>query len=234
MAVERRRWAVLPEDGWLGTPDLPGYRAGDVVAKLNDLPDVDAQHLYFELLLLDADGQFRDNHSGPCFALAKSRSIHDRYRFVRVVAELVRHISMDGRGLAAIGQALTVIRERGIESAGLVLAAQMIDKVCEENVVVASLIHLLELSMGSDQAPRAMSSVVADLARESGFGALDVDDSQEPLGTDLERGVGHINGSGLEAQVSYVVRTVSKTHARHYLRRVTDCDLIPTADLLGV
>ena len=234
MPAERRRWFFLPEDGWLGTPDLPGYRAGNVVAKLNDLPDVDAQHLYFDLLLLDADGQFRDNHSGPCLALAKSRSIHDRSRFVRVVAELVRHVSMDGRGLAGIGQALTLIRERGIENAGLVLAAQLIDKGCEEDVVVASLTRLLELSMGSDEAPRAMSEVVSHLARESGFGAFDADEDREVLPEDLESGVGHINRRGLEAQVSYVVRTVNKTHARHYLRRVTDCDLIPTAALLGV
>lgn len=234
MANEDRRWSLAADDGWLGTPDLPGYRAGNIVAKLDDLPDVDAHHLYFDLLLLDADGQLRDNHSGPCLALARSRSIHDRYRFVRVVAELVRHISMDGRGLAAIGQALTVIRERGIENAGLVLAAQLIDKVCEENVVVASLIHLLELSMGSDQAPRAMSAVVTELARESGFGGLDDDNANAPPAEGVDSGVGHINRSGLEAQVSYVVRTVSKTHARRYLRRVIDRDLIPSAELLGV
>ena len=234
MADECRRWVLAAEDGWLGTPDLPGYRAGNIVAQLDDLPDVDAHHLYFDLLLLDADGQLRDNHSGPCFALAKSRSIHDRCRFVRVVAELVRHISLDGRGLAGIGQALTLIRERGIENAGLVLAAQLIDTVCEEHVLVASLIPLLELSIGSDQAPRAMSAVVAELARESGFGGLDGDDACEPPADDVDSGIGHINRSGLEAQVSYVVRTVSKTHARRYLRRVIDRDLIPSADLLGV
>jgi hypothetical protein len=88
--------------------------------------------------------------------------------------------------------------------------------------------------MGSDQAPRAMSAVVSNLARESGFGAFDADEEREALPEDVEHGVGRINRRGLEAQVSYVVRTVSKTKARHYLRQVTDCALIPTADLLGV
>jgi len=59
----------FPLDGWLGTRELPGYRAGNVVAKLADLPQVDPDHLYFDLLLLDAKGQLRDNHSGPCHAL---------------------------------------------------------------------------------------------------------------------------------------------------------------------
>ena len=43
-----------PTDGWLGTRELPGYRAGRVVAKLDDLPAIDPDHLYFDLLLLDA------------------------------------------------------------------------------------------------------------------------------------------------------------------------------------
>ena len=58
-------------DGWLGTHELPGYRAGNVVARLDDLPEVDPHHLYFDLLLLDAAGHTQDNHSGPCFALAR-------------------------------------------------------------------------------------------------------------------------------------------------------------------
>jgi hypothetical protein len=79
-----------------------------------------------------------------------------------------------------------------------------------------------------------MSAVVAELARESGFGGLDADGADEPMAEDLDTGIGHINSSGLEAQVSYVVRTVSKTHARRYLRRVIERDLIPSAELLGV
>ena len=70
-----------PTDGWLGTRELPGYRAGNVVAKLDDLPQVDPDHLYFDLLLLDAGGQLQDNHSGPCHAVARRQSLDERSRF---------------------------------------------------------------------------------------------------------------------------------------------------------
>ena len=52
-----------PTDGWVGTPELPGSGVGNVIAKLDDLPLVDPDHLYFDLLLLDADGHTQDNHS---------------------------------------------------------------------------------------------------------------------------------------------------------------------------
>ncbi len=149
---------------------------------------------------------------------------------MRVVAELVRHVSLDTRGLAPIGQALRLIRERGVEAAGLAIAAQLIDKFCDEDVIVASLMQALELSLGSDEAPRRMRHVVTRLARESGFGELD-DDGCVPASphsaVDCAR-------QRLNAQVLYVVRTVSKVRARHYLREMTDCTLIPTPDLLGV
>lgn len=53
--------AESSRDGWLGTPELPGFRAGQIVVKLADLPGVDAEHLYFDLLLLDADGRIDDS-----------------------------------------------------------------------------------------------------------------------------------------------------------------------------
>ena len=43
-------WHAAPaeaDDGWVGTRELPGYRAGPVVVKLADLPMVDAEHLYW-------------------------------------------------------------------------------------------------------------------------------------------------------------------------------------------
>jgi hypothetical protein len=205
-----------PTDGWLGTLELPGYRAGNVVAKLDDLPEVDPHHLYFDLLLLDAGGHTQDNHSGPCPALPRAQSLDERSRFVRVVAELVRHVPGDMRGLAALGRALTFIRERGIGDAGLIAAAQMIDDVCSEQAVTHSLHHLLELALGDDEARRVMCDVAAELARNTGFGALDFSDS------------------GLADQVSYVVRTVGKTRARHYLRSATDFEMVPKPDMFGV
>ncbi|MEJ8852599.1 hypothetical protein, partial [Variovorax rhizosphaerae] len=79
----------LATDGWIGTPEFPGYRANNVVVRLDHEPQVDPEHLYFHLLLLDANGQLQDNHSGPCLALARHQSLPERIRFVRVVAELV-------------------------------------------------------------------------------------------------------------------------------------------------
>ena len=207
-----------PTDGWLGTRELPGYRAGNVVAMLDDLPEVDPHHLYFDLLLLDAGGRIQDNHSGPCYALAHQHSLDERSRFVRMVAELVRHAPGDAPSLAAIGQALTFIRERGVELDRLIAAAQLLDDVCSERAVAESLNDVLELSMGEDEARRAMCDVVIGLARSSG----------------VDSAVSDINDSGLAEQVSYVVRTVGKTRARHYLREVTDFEMVPKPDMFGV
>ena len=222
-------------DGWLGTPELPGYRAGNVVARLDDLPEVDPDHLYLDLLLLDAAGHTQDNHSGPCHALARRHSLEERSRFVRVVAELVRHAPSDASGLTALGRALSFVRESGIEASRLVAAAQLLDDVCSEHAVIASLNHMLELAMGEDEARRAMCDVVTDLARTSGFGELDADSAGPPTEAgDFDSRVSDINDSGLATQVWYVVRTVGKTRARRYLRQVTDFQMVPQAELLGV
>jgi hypothetical protein len=221
-----------PTDGWLGSPELPGYRAGNVVARLDDLPRVDPEHLYFDLLLLDAGGQLQDNHSGPCYALTRQQSLDERSRFVRVVAELLRHAPSENRGLAAIGQALRFIRERGVEIDRLVLAAQMLDDACSEGAVVASLVHLLELSLGADEARREMCEVVIELARSRpGLASLDPEAARA---IDADRDVDQINGDGLAAQVSFVVRSVGKAHARRYLRDVIAFEMVPTPDMLGV
>jgi len=155
------------KDGWLGTPEFPAYRANNVVARLDDEPQVDPEHLYFHLLLLDASGQLQDNHSGPCLALARQQSLPERIRFVRVVAELVRFAPCEDRGLSAIGQALTLVREAGVDRGCLVVAAQVLDNVCSEEAVVASLVQLLKLSLGEDDARRVISGVAGSLARRS-------------------------------------------------------------------
>ena len=203
-----------PTDGWVGTRELPGYRAGNVVVKLDDLPGVAPDHFYFDLLLLGESGQVEDTHSGPCGALARQRSLDERSRFVRVVAELLRHAPADERGLAAVGQVLRFIRERGVGTDSLELAAQLLDDACSEGVVVASLNHLLELSLGEEEAQREMCDVVTKLA-------------QAPQS-------GDINGGGLAAQVSYVVRTVGKARARRYLREGTTFKLVPSPEMFGV
>lgn len=203
-----------PTDGWVGTRELPGYRAGNVVVKLDDLPGVAPDHFYFDLLLLGESGRVEDTHSGPCGALARQRSLDERSRFVRVAAELLRHAPADERGLAAIGQVLSFIRERGVAAEALLVAAQLLDDACSEGVLVASLNHLLELSLGEQEAQREMCDVVTKLA-------------QAPQS-------GDINGGGLGAQLSYVVRTVGKAKARRFLREGTAFKLVPTPEMFGV
>jgi len=225
----------LPTDGWLGTRELPGYRAGNVIVKLDDLPDVVPDHLYVDLLLLDALGHTEDNHSGPCYALPRQRPLDERSRFVRVVAELVRHAPTDAKGLAAIGQALTFIRECGIEVDRLIAAAQLLDRACSERVVTASLNQLLELSLGEEEARLAMCDVVGELARTSGFGGFSPKAANARVpGPEFETRLRDLNDSGLAEQVSYIVRTVGKARARNYLRQVTDFQMVPTADMFGV
>ena len=221
-------------DGWLGAREFPGYRAGNVVARLDDLPEVYPDHLYFHLVLLDSTGQFQDNHSGPCYALARRESTDVRSRFVRVVAELVRHAPSEDRGLTAIGRALTLIRERGVETEALRLAAQLLDDACSEAAVVASLVDLLELTLGPDEALRSMAEVVGGLARDSGFGALSGGEFDEPVPADFDGALGRVNDGGLGAQVAFVAATVGKAQARRYLRRAIDFELVPLPHMLGV
>jgi hypothetical protein len=221
-----------PTDGWLGTLELPGYRAGNLVAKLDDLPTVDPDHLYFDLLLLDARGGIQDHHSGPCEALARQRPLDDRSRYVRVVAELLRHAADDERGLSAIGQALRFIRERGVDTDRLVMAADLLDHACSEQAVTASLRQLLELSLGEEEARRTMGELVADLARTSGFGPLDPLAHATPV--DFDSRLQDINESGLGVQMSFLVRTIGKTRARRFLRRVTDFVMVPRPDMFDI
>src|SRR5450631_4085147 len=118
------RWAAPQppsSDCWLGTREFPGYRAGNVVARLNDfndfnaLPEVYPEHCSFHAVLLGANGQLQDSHSGPCYATARQRPPHVRSSFVRVVAELLRHAPSEKRGFSTFGQALTFIREQGVD-----------------------------------------------------------------------------------------------------------------------
>ena len=128
-------------DGWIGTREQPGYRAGAVVVQAGR-PAGRRRRLilYFDLLLLGDDGRTEETHSGtlPRACGATSRW-STRSRFVRVVAELLRHAPDAERGLAGLGPALTYLRENGIEGAQLALAAQQLDAACSEAALVASL-----------------------------------------------------------------------------------------------
>ena len=205
-------------DGWLGTHDEPGYRAGQIVAKLADLPVVDERHLYLDLLLLDAQGLIADSHSGPCAALPRTLGAEARARFVRVTAELLRHAPDPERGFAGLNGALSTLRERGVDGTHLALVAQQLDAVCSEVALAHALSHMLTASLGEEEARRAVAEVVARLA-------VHARRTHEPWpGPDED----------LPAQVLCVVRVIGRARARRYLREATDFDLLPTPELLGL
>jgi hypothetical protein len=212
-------WAsASASDGWVGTRELPGYRAGQVVVKLADLPGVAADHLYVDVLLLDGEGRTEDTNSGGCAAMHRRQPLEQRSRFVRVAAELLRHAPDVERGLASLGAPLAHIREQGIEGVHLAAAAQQLDVACSETALVASLAHMLVLSFGEDEAQAVMRGVLAKLAR------IKVLDEQNSLSNDAE----------LTNQVGRVVRLLGKVRARRFLREATDFDLLPAAELFGL
>jgi len=107
----------------------------------------------------------------------------------------------------------------------------LLDDACSERAVIDSLNHMLELSLGSDEARHSMCDVVAELARRSGFGELDAGTT---LHADFDARVNGINDGGLGAQVKFIVRTVGKMRARHYLRGVTDFEMVPKPEMFDV
>lgn len=205
-------WRPRPSeghDGWIGTPELPGYRAGTVIVRLADLPGVDPAHLYLDVLRLGDDGRTEETHSGPCSGLHRDLPLEARSRFVRVVAELLRHTPDPQRGLAGLGPALTALRENGIEGHQLALAVQQLDAVCTEPALVASLVHVLLLSLGEDDAITSLDALLARLAPQARA------------------------GDTLADRVGLLVRCVGRAQARRRLREATDFDLLPTPELLG-
>lgn len=227
--------AASANDGWIGTKELPGYRAGNIVAKLEELPGVGADHLYFDLLLLDAFGRTEDNHSGPCYAIGPDPALEQRSHFVLLVAELLRHASDEPLGLTALGRALLYIRERGIGPGHLSAAAHLLDDACSARTVTASLAYMLRLSLGEHEAQLAMCSVVEKLAITTGFDELDLREHSLLAATRaFHRRIEGINEGGLIEQVAYVVRVVGKGRARRYLREATDFDMLPSTEMFGL
>jgi len=208
----------VPTDGWVGTRELPGYRAGRIVVRLDHLPQVDADHLYFDLLLLDPLGRTADNHSGPCHAMPCEPALEERSAFVRVVAELLRHAEDEFKGLTALGHALSYIRQHGVGVGRLMAAAQLLDRACSEASVVASLEHMLRLSVGEHEAREVIAGAVQRTVTDQM--PLDYDTQAHLLSHELDV-------LELRPLVAYVVRTVGKTRARDYLRAVTDFELLP-------
>jgi hypothetical protein len=205
-------------DGWIGTREQPGYRAGSIVVKLADLPGVDAKHLYCDLMLLDARGRTDETLSGPCRSIDRNKPLEDRSAFVRVVSELLRHAADDERGIALLGPVLAHIREHGIGPTKLAAAAALLDNACSEQALIDSLTGVLALSLGEEEAHAVLCGVVEHLARSRGF----------------EGDVHAVNEAGLPAQVAAVVRSLGRQQARRYLREVTDFELLPRPEMFGL
>jgi hypothetical protein len=199
-----------PEDGWIGTRELPGYRAGSLIVKLADLPAVAAEHLYVDVLRLGDTGRIEDTLSGPCPAMRRDQPLDVRSRFVRVVAELLRHAPDGQRGLAGLGTAIALLRDNGIEGPQLRLAAQQLDALCSEEALAASLAHMLVLSLGEEEARATLDALLARLLPNV-----------------------RCDG-GLVEQVGLLVRRTGRTQARRRLREATDFELLPTPELLGL
>lgn len=201
---------LAPEDGWLGTRELPGYRAGTVIVKLADLPGLADDHLYLDVLRIGDSGRIEDNFSGPCPAMRRDQPLDARSRFVRVVAELLRHAPDARRGLAGLGTAIALLRDNGIEGPQLAIAAQQLDALCSEDALAASLTHMLVLSLGEDEASATLAALLGQLLPNTRCdGALD-------------------------QQVLLLVRATGRVQARRRLREATDFELLPTPELLGL
>lgn len=198
------------DDGWIGTRELPGYRAGAVVVKLADLPGVDADHFYLDVLRLGEDGRTEETLSGPCPAMRRDLPLDARSRFVRVVAELLRHSPDAQRGLSRLGAAVMRLRENGIEGPQLALAAQQLDAACSEEALAAGLAHMLVLSLGEEEASATLAALLARLLPNAQA------------------------GSTLTDQVGLLVRRVGRAQARRRLREATDFELLPSPELLGL
>lgn len=204
----RPDWAG--EDGWQGTRELPGYRAGAVIVRFADLPGVDAEHLYLDVLRLGEDGRIEETLSGTCPAMPRTQPLDARSRFVRVVAELLRHAVDGRRGLAGLGSAIALLRELGIEGPQLALATQQLDAACSEDALAASLAHMLVLSLGEEEASDTLQALLARLLPHA------------------------VPGEELIDRVGLLVRRIGRAQARRRLREATDFALLPTPDLLGL
>jgi hypothetical protein len=205
-------------DGWLGTPEFPGYRAGRIVARLSSLPAVAPGQLYLDVLLLDSSGRTCDAVSGACASLSVTAPTEMRSRFVCVIAELLRHAGTEDGRFSAISAAVALLRELGVERAALMSAAKLLDVACGEAALVESLADMLELSLGEDEAPHNVAELLERLVRTRVM--------SEPLV--------HDDADSLRDLLLLLVRGLGKHRVRHVLRMGTDFDLVPQVTMYRV
>lgn len=193
--------------GWIGTLDLPGFRADAVVTKLGMLPAVAPDHFYLDVLLLDGGGRTEDNRSGACPGMPTDCPLDLRSRFVRVVAELLAPAAADPTGLAGVGTALDLLRERGVNETTVVTAVRVLHASLCERAAALSMLWLLRECLGQDEARRTAREAVQRLNADSA-------------------------GRRLDDHVLAVLRAVGKAAAWRYLSGIAGVELVPTAALL--
>ncbi|MFZ2648811.1 MAG: hypothetical protein WA210_01775 [Burkholderiaceae bacterium] len=212
---------VAPFDGWTGTPEFPGYRAGRIVTRLSYLPDLSQRLLYLDAIQLDAAGRTLDAMGGTCASLPLTTPNEARSRFVCVSAELLRHAGDDAGCFSAVGRALALLRELGVDRAPLMAAAKLLDAASSDESVIDSLADMLVLSLGEDEALRTLTDNLGRLARTHGaLGAGEVWCATQP--------------ADLREQLAILVGAVGRHRARHVLRMETDFDLVPKVEMYSV
>lgn len=202
-------------DGWLGTPDFPGYRAGRIVVRLSPPTRVAPGLLYGEAHLLDAQGKTCDAVRGACACLPLSATIEARSRFVCVSAELLCHAADDGLRFGAIAQVVAQLRDQGVGRAPLMAAARLLDVASSEESVIESLADMLVSSFGEDEARPALDDIVARLVRTRHVNQ----ELRAPM------------AASLGEQLMLLVRGLGKHRVRHVLRMASDFDLLPQIEM---
>lgn len=202
-------------DGWLGTPDFPGYRAGRIVVRLYAPAPVAPGLLYGEALLLDAQGKTCDALRGACACLPLSATIEARSRFVCMSAELLRHAADDVLRFDAMAQVAAQLREQGVGRAPLMAAARLLDVVSSEESVIESLADMLVSSFGEDEARPALDDIVARLIRTRHVNQ----ELRAPM------------AASLDEQLMLLVHGLGKHRVRHVLRMGSDFDLLPQIEM---
>lgn len=211
------------EDGWLGLPDLPGYRAGRVAVKLCRAPHV-PEALYLDVLLFDAHGEVEDNQSGLCNALPTQAEDAALAAYVRTLAELLRPAWAEPTGLTSSAHAIAYLREHAPGDEAVRTAASMLDSAWHEATVAHGLAGMLMRWLGPEDALETACAFVGRLARQPG----PQDDA--PFGVQRE----HRLHGVLEALLLFAVRAVGKGQARRRLSEFSGAPLLPTAQILLV
>jgi hypothetical protein len=130
-----------------------------------------------------------------------------------MVAELARHAAGHDHSLLAVGPALSVLCEHGVDSDSLVRAAQLLDEVSSESAVVASLCTVLDRLLGDEEARRVAAELLGAVPGTPGA---------------------FTPAEDLSALVTQVVRRVGKAHARRRLGEAAFVELVPQPELFDV